>query len=194
MLFFFSLIFSWTGEAEEFSLRSLRDVSVRSFELEPKGVQVFMIFQKDCGACREQVKEMLCLKSPVYLLGAFSSEKELRGETHRLGSRYPAYLASGRFLSRSGGGGNPHPPGGGHGPWKIVFIPRTHPLRVYPEAPPGLTHISHKLCEICGLTSNFFTHQGRGMSFLQALRTLLQGKALKSGTALASWIRLWRLS
>ena len=80
-------------------------MSFRSFELEPKGTQeaqVFMIFQKDCGACREQVKEMLCLKSPVYLLGAFSSEKELRGETRRLGSRYPAYLASGRFLARLG--------------------------------------------------------------------------------------------
>gem|GEM_PF-3139778 len=71
------------SKADSLRLRSLQDsssVNLRSLKKEQN--RVFIVFQKQCSACRKQVKELTCLKkvADVVLVGAFSTEAELRKE------------------------------------------------------------------------------------------------------------------
>lgn len=84
-----------------FSLRSLKDASVRSLDLEHlQRPTLFMIFQSECSACQLQVRDLLCLqnKYEVILIGAYSSEKLLRQEYRRMGRPYESYLGEDTFL------------------------------------------------------------------------------------------------
>lgn len=80
-------------------LRSLSDVSIKDFNLDVKKNEVFIIFQKNCTACRQQIADIQCLSSlaQIILIGAFSSENELRLEYRRMGSNYPAFFINSDF-------------------------------------------------------------------------------------------------
>lgn len=66
----------------EIKLRSLSDASTTKIELNSTKPKIFVVFQKDCHACRKQVKELECLseQADTFLVGSFSSEKDLRKE------------------------------------------------------------------------------------------------------------------
>ncbi len=84
-----------------FSMRSLKDASVRSLNLEHlQEPTLFLIFQSDCSACQLQVRDLQCLqkKYEVILIGAYSSEKLLRQEYRRMGQPYESYLGEDTFL------------------------------------------------------------------------------------------------
>ena len=71
------------SKAGSLRLRSLSDSStVKIKSLSNKQSRVFVVFQKQCSACRRQVKDLQCLKkiADVVLVGSFSTEAELRKE------------------------------------------------------------------------------------------------------------------
>jgi hypothetical protein len=94
----FSLLIA--GEPNLLTLRSLKDVSSDTIDLSQPAV--FMVFQKDCGSCHRQVKDLKCLGVPVYLIGAFSSESSLRDEYRRMSQSYPAYMGTAQVLKALG--------------------------------------------------------------------------------------------
>ena len=54
-----------------------------------------LLFQKDCQACKKQVTNLDCfpLGTEIFLLGTFSTEKDLRREYKKLKTSFPAYYA-----------------------------------------------------------------------------------------------------
>lgn len=90
MLFIILFFNLWAHSDFSISGRSLKDVS--SIAIPEKKGQDFavMVFQKDCTACLKQVQDLACLKMPVYLIGAFATEKDLRQELKKMNTSYPA--------------------------------------------------------------------------------------------------------
>jgi len=71
-------------------LRSLSDVSTQKIKLRSDKPSLFVVFQKDCSACRRQIKNLKCIDDSVnvVLVGSFSNEKDLRVEYSKFGSRF----------------------------------------------------------------------------------------------------------
>ena len=85
-------------------MRSLSDVSRLALQKIQEPPALFILFQKDCQACRQQVKDLHCLNKEVkiHLIGAFSSEKDLRTEYKKMTAPAPAYYGSKNVLRRLG--------------------------------------------------------------------------------------------
>ncbi len=73
------------------NLRSLSDFSSVKIDRDSRKPKVFMLFQKDCHACRQQAQDLNCLQplADVFLVGSFSSESDLRDEYRRLNTEIP---------------------------------------------------------------------------------------------------------
>ncbi len=87
---------------ESVSMRSLKDVSQTTLKRPEKGFLLFMVFQKDCSACHKQVKKFSCLDLPKYLVGAFSTESDLRKEYFKLQSNAPGFYGDQEVLKKLG--------------------------------------------------------------------------------------------
>lgn len=86
----------WTGYSTAFSkvkLRSLSNVRSKTFARERLNNSVIMIFQKDCVACKKQVKRFSCLDEDVrvQLVGSFATESELRDEAQKFEVKFPSF-------------------------------------------------------------------------------------------------------
>lgn len=86
-----ALLISISIAESEIYLRSLSDVSSKKITYESPRPVGFIIFQKDCQACRKQVQDLQCLEPviDIFLVGAFSSEKQLRKEYQRFNTLIP---------------------------------------------------------------------------------------------------------
>ncbi len=96
-----SLVFFSTCSVNALSLRSLIDASVVNF-YNMKGVSVIILFQKDCIACKKQVRDLSCLdkKTNIFLVGTFSQDSDLRTEYKSFNSNYPGLYGDSDFLSK----------------------------------------------------------------------------------------------
>lgn len=74
-------------------MRSLGDVSTHKLNIDKSVVKGFLFFQKDCSACKQQIADVKCLEESMELslVGAFSSEQDLRKEYKKLRAPYPGY-------------------------------------------------------------------------------------------------------
>jgi len=73
-------------------LRSLVNLSSKTFDLRSPHAAIYMIYQPNCGSCLKQVKKFSCLKAPIYLIGAYGSEQSLRLEYKKMKTTSPAFM------------------------------------------------------------------------------------------------------
>ncbi len=99
IIFFLVTLGSFSVSA--LSLRSLTDASVTD-NIKFKGVSVAVVFQKDCSACQKQVQDLSCLnaKANLFLVGAFSSEEDLRLEYKIFNTKLPSFYGDQDFLKK----------------------------------------------------------------------------------------------
>jgi hypothetical protein len=90
-----SLLLS-TAIAAAPSIRSLTNVETIPLNKVIKPKTVVILFQAGCASCRQQMKDLDCLKGryEVVLLGAFSTEAELRKEHRKYHPKFKSYYAS----------------------------------------------------------------------------------------------------
>lgn len=98
----FLLALGFSASASTLKLRSLSDVSIHEVKTSPSSPTVFLIFQKDCHACRKQVKDLRCIasQSKVVLVGMFSSEGDLRVEYKQFNSQWPGLFGGSDFKKK----------------------------------------------------------------------------------------------
>lgn len=97
------LVSTLVPAANNIYLRSLENASTVSLPMsDDQDNQLIMLFQKDCSACKQQLKDFSCLpkKVKVLLVGAFSQEQELRQEVRKLNTPYPSYLGDQEVLKQ----------------------------------------------------------------------------------------------
>jgi hypothetical protein len=95
------LIFSFHTYSETY-IQSLQDVSTVDFQKIKSTKAIAILFKANCNSCLRQIRNLSCLANhtKVFLLGAFSSEKELRREYLKTGSKLPAYYADQILLKK----------------------------------------------------------------------------------------------
>lgn len=96
------LVLNFSAASSNIKLRSLSDASVKTIELHSKKANIFMIFQKDCHVCLQQLKQLNCLKShaDIYVVGTFSSEEDLRKEYKVFYSSYVGVYGDSNFKKK----------------------------------------------------------------------------------------------
>lgn len=87
-------------KAQDVSLRTIGSGAPKKWGDLMKKKTLSIIFQEGCGPCRRQIEDLKCLDkdTSVILLGAASSESDLKREYQRMGRPYPAYFAPDSFL------------------------------------------------------------------------------------------------
>jgi len=103
-LLFLNLLFLMAQPSASLQLRSLSDAQTQKITLDSAPPQVFVVFQKNCDACRKQVSDLDCLSdtTKVFLLGMFSTEDDLRTEYRRFGSSSPGFYGDTEAKKRLG--------------------------------------------------------------------------------------------
>lgn len=95
MSLFLSLVLLVTHvfSKSDFSLRSLKDASSLEISTTADSPRLWVVFKKDCGACRKQIMDLQCIDQklfPVYLIGVKSTEQSLRKEYKKFKTKTPA--------------------------------------------------------------------------------------------------------
>jgi|FLYM01.1.fsa_nt_gi hypothetical protein len=80
--------------ANEVQLKSLTSAETVSLnELIQDEATLMVLFQRDCVACKKQIKDLDCFSDrKIVLLGSFSSEESLRKEYLKMRVKHPSYM------------------------------------------------------------------------------------------------------
>lgn len=84
------------------SVKSLTSSSLKNVPEKPYLSEVVILFQPQCSACFQQVKQLSCLNPSlkVRVMGAFANEKTLHSEYMKKYSEFEGVQASQNFLNK----------------------------------------------------------------------------------------------